>query len=125
MIKEENLKRACINDNCFKVEIAQTNKEKAKGLMGREYLAEDAGILFIYDKEDYRSFWMKDMNFPIDIIWINKDKEIVGVIEHASPCLKNCQSYKSARKAMYVLEIKAGLTDKLEIRIGDKIDFLD
>jgi hypothetical protein len=125
MIKENDLKRVCINDNCFKVEIAQSNREKAKGLMERESLAEDAGMLFVYNGEDYRSFWMKNMNFPIDIIWINKDKEIVGITNNVPPCEDRCISYKSPRKAMYVLEIGADLTNKLGIKVGDKMDFLD
>jgi uncharacterized protein len=121
MLKENNLKRVCINNNCFNVEIAQSSREKARWLMERESLAEDAGMLFVYKEEAYRSFWMKNMNFPIDIIWINKDKEIVGITDNASVCKENCPSYRSPEKAMYVLEINGGLAATLDIAVKDKI----
>ena len=112
--------RVCINENCFQVEIAESGGEKRRGLSFRESLPEGSGMLFVYDKEDYYSFWMKDMNFPIDIIWINKEKEVVHIERNLQPCgTDSCKGYKPSQKAMYVLEINPGL----DIKIGDKANF--
>ena len=122
--KELNFRNVCINNNCFEVEIARTIEEKRQGLMNRDNLPESKGMLFIYSSEGFYSFWMKNMEFPLDIIWINKDKEIVHIKKNVQPCLENtCHGFGSEEKAMYILEINSGLIDKIGIKIGDKIFF--
>ena len=61
----------CFENNCFEVELALTLIEKGRGLMYREYLEENKGMLFVFDKEEKRSFWMKNTFIPLDIIWLN------------------------------------------------------
>jgi len=118
----KKIKMICINDNCFKVEIVKNQKDKEKGLSFKESLPINAGMLFVYKKEDFYSFWMKDMNFSLDIIWINKNKKIVHIEKNVPPCnTKKCQKYRPTQKAMYVLEINSNLTEKLKIKKGDKI----
>lgn len=118
----KNKNKVCVNNNCFEVEVALTLREKSRGLMFKQELAENAGMFFIYDKEDIYSFWMKNMNFPLDIIWINRDKKIVHIEKNLQPCQDdNCQGVKSKEKAMYILEINSGLTEKLKIKEGDSI----
>jgi uncharacterized protein len=124
MTQEKERKIISINGNSFNVEIASTKIEKAMGLMNREKLGEEEGMLFVYQKEGIYSFWMKNMRFPIDIIWIDKGKRIVGIEKNAPPCLKeNCPRHKPSREIMYVLELNSGTTEKLEIKKGDKISF--
>ena len=103
------------------VEIADNAEERAYGLMFREFLGENSGMLFIFDDETTRSFWMKNTLVPLDIIFISKDFEIVD-IKYAEPCKENpCISYVSKGPAEYVLEVNGNFTIKNNIKIGDKI----
>ena len=119
---DENIKKVCINNNCFKVEIADNQEKWSKGLMERENLDKDRGMLFVFDQEAVHSFWMKNTLIALDIIWINKDKEIIYIEENALPCkTENCQSYGPNQNSKYVLEINAGLAEKLKINPVDKL----
>ena len=103
------------------VEIADDNDERAKGLMFREKLDENEGMLFVFDDESYQTFWMKNMLIPLDIIFIGKNFEIVD-IKNAEPCkTENCILYQSSKPAMYVLEVNKGFTVKDNIKTGNKI----
>ena len=120
-----DFKNVCINNNCFEVEVAKTAEEKKQGLMNKDGLSDGRGMLFVYSNEGFYSFWMKNMKFSLDIIWINKDKEIVHIEENIRPCQNdNCQSLSSKEKAMYVLEINSGSVKNLGIKKGDKVFFL-
>ena len=89
------------------VEIARTRKEKTTGLSHRTSLRESRGMLFIFENEGIHSFWMKNMHFPIDIIWINANKRVVH-IEHEITPETYPQSFASSVPAQYVLEVPAG-----------------
>ena len=103
------------------VEIADDNEERMKGLMFRERLDENAGMLFIFDKEEYKTFWMKNTWIPLDIVFIDKNFKVVD-IKNAVPCKKElCILYKSSQPAEYVLEVNSNFTIKNNINIGDKI----
>ncbi len=109
-----------INDKKIFVELAKTPEQKQKGLMYRNFLPINHGMLFIWDKDDNRSFWMKNTLIPLDIIFISKDFEINGILQ-AKPCKKEtgCQVY--AAKAMYVLEVNKDFTKNNNIKEGQKI----
>ena len=103
------------------VEIADDDEERAKGLMFRGYLDEDDGMLFVFDDEDYQTFWMKNTLISLDIIFIDNNFKIVD-IKHAVPCREEpCALYKSSKPAKYVLEVNADFTAKNGISIGNKI----
>lgn len=122
--QNKEIKTVCINGSCFDVELAETREQRIKGLMHREALAENSGMLFIYNEEDYYSFWMKNMKFPIDIIWMDRNKEVVHMEKDVPPCQNDeCPNYKPSQKAMHILEIGSGVADKLNIKIGDKASF--
>ena len=111
----------CIENDCFIVELPKTNAEFMTGLMNREYLPENKGMLFIFQNDDKHGFWMKNTLIPLDIIWINKDQKIVH-IETAQPCKKDpCPTYHPDENARMVLEINAGITEKKEIFQGQKV----
>ena len=113
-----------INNTIFDIEIADTNKEITNGLSGRSELGENQGMLFIFNEPGFYPFWMKDMFFSIDIIWIDDNKEVVFIKKDFQPCIEEeCQTIKPNQKARYVLEIEAGTVDKIDIKIGDKIVF--
>lgn len=104
------------------VELAETPEEIGYGLMNRESLGEDSGMLFVFDDEDYRSFWMKNMIIPLDMIFISADGAIVDIKESFGPCVTgSCASYRSKEKAMYVLEVNAGFAGKNNINEGDTV----
>ena len=107
-----------INNNEFEVEIADTNYSRVRGLSNRESLEENQGMLFVFDDSDYRTFNMQDMNFSIDIIFINNNK-IVDIHKNFKPGDAN---YKSKSKADMVLEVKAGVIDESNIEKQDTVD---
>lgn len=112
-----------IGDAAITVEIADTPGKRAKGLSGRESLAENRGMLFVFDKPGYYSFWMKDMLIPLDFIWLNGG-EIIQINENIRPKDYPPPKFFTPKyPADSVLEINAGTAKKLNIKIGDKISF--
>ncbi len=112
-----------INGHIINVEIADTIEKQTKGLSGRRSLPENQGMLFVFNTPGYYSFWMKDMNFGLDFIWINGDK-IVEITENIKP-----EDYEppkllvSKNKIDKVLEVNAGIAEKLGIEEGDRLEF--
>ena len=114
-----------LGDEEFVVEIAETDKEKAFGLMYRKEIPDNFGMLFIYSKEDFRGMWMKNTLISLDLIFLNSQKEIVEIINNVPPCIKDpCQSYISGKKAKYVLELKGNRSKELDLKEGDRIFFI-
>src|SRR3989338_9896472 len=114
---------AKINNHEFKLQIAKTAREKEIGLSKYENLSKDIGMLFPFEKADYYSFWMKQMKFPIDIIYI-KDGKIITIYKNVSPPKKATEGlliYKPKIPSSMVLEINAGLSSKYNLKEGDKI----
>lgn len=110
----------CCNNECFEIELAKTEHEKAQGLMYRETLEEKKGMIFIYEEEKKYSFWMKNTLIPLDMIWINNNLTIVD-IKQANPCKKDpCSSFIPKENAQYVLELNQGISQKYGIHIGDQ-----
>ncbi|MBI2667761.1 DUF192 domain-containing protein [Candidatus Woesearchaeota archaeon] len=109
-------------DNEIKVniEIADSDSERTQGLMFRESLDKNSGMLFVFEDEDYHSFWMKNTLIPLDMIFISKNLKIVD-IKHAVPCDDECISYKPKDKAKYVLEVNNNFAIENNINLGDKV----
>ncbi len=106
----------------FSVEIAETPDKQQLGLMFRESMPRDHGMLFVFAGESMRSFWMKNTRIPLDIIYFDKDLEMVS-FSTAVPCrTRQCPGYPSTGPAMYVLELNAGLADELELVEGDRLE---
>ena len=117
--------QVCFNNYCFDVEIAQTSAQKAKGLMFRESLKGNQGMLFVFKTEKKHSFWMKNVSFPLDIIWINANKKVVFVSYDSEPCYNNskCIAIQPTASAKYVLEINGGLAKKIGVKEGSQLVF--
>ena len=116
--------KVCFKDKCFKVEIADTPEERSRGLMFRKKLAPDRGLLFVFESEDKHGFWMKNTYFPLDIVWLNRNKEIVFIKNNFQPCKKdNCLVIYPDKKAKYVLELNTGMASNIGLVVGNKIDF--
>lgn len=103
----------------FNVEIAATDEHRARGLMFREEMAEDAGMLFIFDSEGDRYFWMKNTPLSLDIIFITAEGVIVNIARDTTPFSEKIVA--STGPAKYVLEVLAGTTERLGIKAGDEV----
>ena len=115
--------RVCFKSYCFEVELARTSLERDQGLMFRDSLAQDKGMLFIFKKEAEYPFWMKNTLIPLDIIWINKDQEVVFIEENARPCFESfCPGINPGKNAKYVLEINGGISRNIGLEVGDKLN---
>lgn len=106
----------------LKFDYAQTPDEQLKGLGGRKSLPQDEGLLFVFASQGKQCFWMKDMQFSIDMIWINSDKKIVYVEKNVSPDTFP-QIFCPQVNAQYVLEANAGVADKLELTPNQYLHF--
>jgi len=109
-----------INGNVLKVEIADNPEEHRKGLSGRSKLDKDGGMFFIFDSPIIPQFWMKDMQFPIDIIWINENFQILDIAKNISPN-SFPKTFSPPQLVLYVLEVNAGWSEKNNISVGSKI----
>ncbi|HMB60484.1 MAG TPA: DUF192 domain-containing protein [Xanthomonadales bacterium] len=111
-----------LNGERFTVELSTTPKQQALGLMFRDSMPEDHGMLFIFPSEATRSFWMKNTRIPLDIFYFDADLKLVSVSENARPCrVAQCPSFLSAGPARYVLELNAGKAAELGTKPGDEL----
>ena len=113
-----------INNYIINVELALTNEDRQKGLMGREILNDNDGMLFVFENEEKHEFWMKNMIISLDIIWINSDGEVVHIEKQVPPCEDNCIIYSPSLPAQYVLELNSGSIERLSIENGMKIQLV-
>lgn len=118
-LKCENSKICFSEDNCYSVEIAKNATERERGLSGREKLAQGKGMFFIFEKEEIYSFWMKNMNFPLDIIWLDKNYKIVFIAKNVQICDSECEKIIPDSEAQYVLEINGGEADRIGLKEGN------
>lgn len=123
-IRERNLiPKVCIENKCFTVEIARTSEEQQKGLMNRETMDLNQGMVFVFSKSDIHNFWMKNTLIPLDMIWVDDQNQVVRVVT-AQPCTQDpCKIYKPATLAKYVIEINAWVAEKYEIREWSMVTF--
>jgi len=107
------------------VDIALTDKQKQDGLSIKNFMNENEGMLFYLEEPRKASFWMKNMHFPIDIIWLDENFSIVHIEAELPPCTMAfyCPSYKPLKESLYVLETIAGFANKHHLKIGDQMDF--
>ncbi len=110
----------------FKIflEVVETEKQRAQGLMFRRFLPADNGMLFIYERMQILDVWMKNTVIPLDVIFISDQGQIVSLIRALKPCKQDpCKIYSSTNKARYMLEVNAGLIDKKALEIGQILVF--
>src|SRR3989344_1119926 len=107
-----------VGTTTIQLEIADTSASRTMGLSGKTHLPSGSGMLFVFDHPDYYTFWMKDMKFPIDIIWIDENRQIVHIEKEVAPETYP-KSFRPSRKSLYVLEVEAGLVRENNISIGN------
>ena len=116
--------KVILDGKTFSVQIANTDILRQMGLSLRDSLKEDEGMLFVFQKLDKYGFWMKDMKFPIDILWIGSDFRVIHIEKSLSPSTYPKVFY-SETPAVYVLEVSAGQSDQIGVKIGDNVQFID
>jgi uncharacterized membrane protein (UPF0127 family) len=115
-----------VEKSSLKVEVADTDEERRRGLMFREKLDEDRGMLFTWDKTENRSFWMKNTLIPLDIIFIDEEKNIINIEEaYPQPGANNSElrRYSSEEPARYVIESNLNYTDRNGVQESDNVSF--
>jgi hypothetical protein len=110
-----------IEEKCFELEVADTDKARMKGLSGRDNLAENQGMLFSFERAEEQCFWMKDMRFNIDIIWADEQKKIIKVEKDVPP--DTYPELFCAKGTKYVLEFSSGFVSKHGLKAGTTLQF--
>lgn len=114
-----------INGVKLNVEIVDTQTQRTKGLGGRDSLASDSGMLFTFNEPSKYSFWMKGLSFPLDFVWIKGDK-VVSILQNVPPPASNQPDsslpvYQPNVEVDKVLEVNAGVVQRLNIKVGDTL----
>lgn len=113
----------------FHVEVARTEAEKERGLMYRTSMPRDYGMLFVFASDALRTFWMKDTLIPLDMIFIDSEKKVIKIWKNVPPCVlkgrdaERCSIYDSGSPVRYVLELNAGLSEKIGLKVGDVLQW--
>jgi len=119
-----------IDDIVLEVQIADTDPRRARGLMFQEQLPLDEGMLLVFDDANKRSIWMLNMQFPLDVIWIDDNNKVVFIEKNVPPCKTaletvTCPSYKGGSKdAKYVLEVTAGFVEEFKITTESTLEII-
>ncbi len=117
-IFETELRSFYFKSTSIEVAIADNQKTRRTGLSNLEYLPQERGLLFVFDNSDTYGIWMKDMNFPIDIIWLDKYLNVVDIHENISKDTYPTSFYPKA-PVMFILEVNTGFSSKYNVEIGD------
>lgn len=111
-----------LGDGVFTARIAQTDKERIKGLSGTTQLSESRAMLFVFEQDGEHPIWMKDMNYAIDIAWLDSNKKVVHIARDIPP-RSYPEKFKSNTPARYVIEFRAGTLDAKRITVGKQASF--
>lgn len=114
---------ATLRGQTYELEIADNDAERARGLMYRDQLAADAGMLFLFGRQGPQAFWMKNTRIPLDILYFDEDWRLVGWSLDTPPCSlgDRCPSYPSQAPAQFVLELNAGTARRIGAQLGDRL----
>ncbi|NOT22730.1 MAG: DUF192 domain-containing protein [Nitrospiraceae bacterium] len=107
-------------------ELADTPQKRATGLMYREHLDADRGMLFMFTQAQAWVFWMKNTKISLDLIWMNEKKQIIHIEQNVPICTRtddSCPQYRPNEEALYVLELAAGRAESLKLQRGSKLQF--
>jgi len=110
-----------LGSGVFKTDIASTESGREKGLSGRSDLAANQALLMVFPDEGDYGIWMKDMKFPIDVVWLNKDKKVVQIVKDFS--IDNSTTRHALMPAQYIIELPAGTVESKAISINSVANF--
>jgi hypothetical protein len=120
--------RVRAGDLAVDAEVVRTAEDRARGLSGRDALEDGTGMLFVFDREHIASFWMREMRFPLDMIWIAGDRTVVDISANVPPpeagiLDADLPRYSPRAPALFVLEVNAGAAAEAGVAIGDAVSF--
>ena len=109
----------------YRVEVADDDAERARGLMFRDELAEGSGMVFIHDREEPQAYWMKNTRIGLDILYFDRQRRLVAQQRGVPPCSagNRCPAYPSREPALYVLELNSGEAERLGLANGTVLTF--
>ena len=109
----------------YRVEVAAAEPDRARGLMFRDSMADDHGMLFIHERQEPQAYWMKNTRIPLDILYFDNARKLVAQQRDVPPCTLGdaCPPYPSDAPARYVLELNAGQAARLKLQDGAEIKF--
>ena len=123
--RDRYIKVYFVNGKSVTAELAVTDEERARGLMFREKILPDQGMLFVFDQEDTHSFWMKNTLIYLDMLWLDSQRRVIHIAANVPPCKEDpCPSYGPGVPARYVLELKGGGAAANGIKLQDQLQFV-
>ena len=105
----------------FRVEVAIKDNERQRGLMYRDHLDDDEGMVFVFERQQHLSFWMKNTWIPLDMLFIDDDLKVVGIVENAEPLTLSGRGVDGSSR--FVLELKGGTSSSLGLHAGQSVRF--
>ena len=115
--------QVCHKDNCVSVEVVSKDEDMERGLMYRTGLDQDKGMIFVFPSDGKQQFWMKNMHFSLDMLWISSDDRIVYIATNVPACTTDtCPTYSPDKAARFVLELNSGYTTTHQWKLGDILD---
>jgi uncharacterized membrane protein (UPF0127 family) len=120
--EEKSGQEISIGDEKFNVDVADDADKLVLGLSGRASLEPFDGMLFVFDEMDTHGIWMKDMHFPIDILWLDEDARVIYIVESADPS-SFPSVFEPPHPAKYVLEVSSGFVGEEGVSIGTVVEF--
>lgn len=122
-LRGQPVSSVAINNSRITVAVADSEEERTKGLSGSPQLKDGTGMLFIFDEPSYHGIWMKDMKYPIDIIWLDEDRKIIHIQEFATPDSYPERTFTPQVPAKYVLEVPVGSVKSYGMNHGKTMTF--
>lgn len=111
-----------LNGRRFQVEVARDDATRARGLMFRDALPAEQGMLFVFERAEPQAFWMRNTRIPLDILYFDAERRLVSIAAGVPPCTtQRCPSYPSDGPAQYTLELNAGTARELGTQRGDEL----
>jgi uncharacterized membrane protein (UPF0127 family) len=112
-----------LNNSTYQLTIVQSDADRQRGLSGTASLPSDHAMLFVFPNIGRPAIWMKDMNYPIDIVWLDSDKKVVYMVKNAQPSSYPDTIFQTDKDSRYVIELSAGTIEKTGIHRGDMAEF--
>lgn len=114
--------RVCFDRQCFLAEVADDFLERQTGLAGRNFLAVNKGMLFVFGQAEGQAMWMKKMKLPLDMVFLDQERRVIRLVENVQPCQESrCSLIKINKPFFYVLEINAGQIRATNLGLGQEM----
>jgi len=112
----------CFQNKCIDAEVRSTSAGRIIGLLNYSYLEDERGMLFVFDKPGRHRLWMKDMKFPVDMVWIDSQMNIVEIVKNVQPCYDiDCPRYGGTYDSLYAVEVRDGFCEEFDVTVGQTV----